>query len=114
MATKHGLAVFNSDGNVILDVTDRLTKISGEADIIPANPTDGVRETGTIQCDDIVAGMNFWYMFTSIILPSMSEPANCRINFPTITRDGNGYFTWKYPNSSGGIKAGVHIIYGVS
>ena len=33
MATKHGLVVFNSDGNIILDVTDRLTKISGEADI---------------------------------------------------------------------------------
>ena len=44
----------------------------------------------------------------------MSEPASSRINFPAITRDGNGYFTWKYPNSSGDIKAGVHIIYGVS
>ena len=114
MAQKQGLMVFNSDGNPILDITDRLTKISGEVDIIPADPYDGVSESGTVQCADIVAGMNFWYIFTSIILPQMSEPENYKgIDLPSIQQYSTGYFTWKYPTRPD-IKGGVHLVYGVS
>lgn len=104
MAIKQGLVVFNSDGDPVLEITDRLTKYSGEVDIIPQS------DSGTVQCSELVAGMGFWYMVTGLHLPSMSEPALGEIEMPYITRN-DGYFNWSY--SGRYTKAGVHIIYGV-
>lgn len=113
MAQKQGLMVFNSDGNPILDITDRLTKISGEVDIIPANATDGNAESGTVQCPEL-ANMPFWFIVTNYYLPS-SIPEWSRFDYPSIKKNNNadGFFTWKFDGKSNTVKVGIHIIYGV-
>lgn len=110
MAVKQGLVVFNANGDPILDVTDRLTKICGEVDIIPADATDKQPESGTIQCPEI-ANIGFWFIVTNYYLPSsVSYPS---FDYPSIKRNNtsDGFFTWKYVGIYL-VKVGVHIIYG--
>ena len=117
MAIKQGLIVNNSDGLPILELTDSLTKYSGEVDIIPqTQPTSETMayETGTVQCDELLYSkhLGFWCLFTEIYMPSMTEPVSKSIEFPIIRRE-DGYFSWTYVGNTGNLKAGVHIIYGV-
>lgn len=106
MAQKQGLMVFGSDGYPILEITDRLTKYSGEADIYPT------ADSGTIQCPDLTRGMGLWYFITNVYL-SASEPILGDVETPYISAtDAVGYFNWRYYSRSG-TRVGVHIIYGV-
>lgn len=111
MAQKQGLMVFGSDGNPILDITNRLTKICGEIDVVPANAMDGQAESGTVQCPELT-NMGFWFMVTNYYLPS-TIPDWYSFDYPDFDRPNvAGYFTWKYTGGTNTIKVGVHIIYG--
>jgi len=109
MAQKQGLVVFNSDGNPILEISDRLTKYSGEVDIIPQTPSN-VAESGNVQCAELVAGMGLWYIITALHFPAIGEPILGQVETPYFTYH-DGYFTWSY--SGRRTKIGIRIIYGV-
>ena len=105
-----GLQVFENN-KVVLDITDRLTKYSGEVDIIPpqdSNPS----VSGTISLPELVPSVGLWYAITAIYLSNVSEPILGELILPFIeTSSTGGSFTWTY--SGYGRRADVHIIYGV-
>lgn len=61
-----GLQVFDEDGDAVLDVTDRVTKILGEI-IIPKEMESG---TGTIEVPDLVKGTPFFFCVGNEVLKS--------------------------------------------
>lgn len=105
---KQGLRIYDASGNIMLDVTSRLTKYLGTLSI---GTTDGSYTDSRLQEGE------FWYATLKLneykncyrIDPETSEA----INFlPVITRDGNT-IKWNYTESDSDFRTGLTIIYGV-
>ena len=102
-----GLQVFDNQGNVVVDVTDRLTKVLGTA-TIPANTT-----SGTISNPLIVSDVSIWYVITKITFDERWTRMDAVMGLPVFTQVDGGIH-WEYvPEQGYYYKAGVEIIYGV-
>ena len=80
-----GLQVFDENGNIVVDVTDRLTKILGSFE------THG--KDGSIT-DDRLEGMDYWVMLEFYRIGKTSFD----YGWPLITRLGNT-ISWAYPET---------------
>lgn len=83
-----GLQVFDEDGNMIVDVTDRLSKYLGKFDT-------GF-EDGSITNDMLTEG-NLWIVFVGYQYSS-HEVWNDELHPPTFTVNGS-VLSWTFPNS---------------
>lgn len=100
-----GLQVFDENGNVVVDITDRLTKVLGTASIRPTTTA------GTITDSLITENVTLWYAVTNITYDEGVTAMNASIKLPVITQI-NGGFSWEYVGNPR-LKAGIDIIYGV-
>ena len=100
-----GLQVFDENGNVVVDITDRLTKVLGTASIRPTTTA------GTITNALIVDSNKMWYAITSVNFNQSWTVMDADIEMPVLTQI-NGGISWEYVKNSR-YKAGIDIIYGV-
>ncbi|CAL1777618.1 hypothetical protein BRC2024_KCUCJSVR_CDS_0153 [Acinetobacter phage vB_AbaM_KissB] len=97
-----GLQVFDENGNVTVDLTDRLTKVLG---LFRTGKTNGSRTVGTFPSSD------FWYTCVPLLNDNMKAVG------PTVSYS-NGVISWNWdgvnndPNNTVIIFEGI-IIYGV-
>lgn len=99
-----GLQVYSSNGKLDVDITDRLPRFLGTAQI------GGTQESGTISNPGIRAGTNIWWF---ILSPTTNfnnpEASNPKYEYPVITQ-GEGFLAWRFPS---GRKLSCTLLYGV-
>jgi len=99
-----GMQVYNSNGTLDVDITDRLPRFLGTARI------DGNSESGIIYNSGIRTGTNIWWFIlsptTNFNNPEASSP---RYEYPVITQ-GEGFLSWRFPS---GRKLACTLLYGV-
>ena len=104
-----GLQVFDEDGNVVVDITERITKYLGSFTV----PTDA--DSGTVANSEIGDG-DLWYamVIDSSTPSSVPTGGNVIYSYPVITK-GDGVLYWNYPHSQTSYykRYGVTIHYGV-
>lgn len=100
-----GLQVFDENGNVVVDITDRLTKVLGTASIRPTTTA------GTITNALINSNTTLWYVIANVEYSASTTSINADLELPVLTQT-NGGVHWEYVNNSN-YKAGIDIIYGV-
>ena len=99
-----GLQIFNGNGFLMLDITDRLPKFLGTANISSS------ASSGTVYNSEIGDG-DLWWFIVSSSYPDKETTlgAETEYHYPTITK-GNGCFTWQFPP---GKNLSCTIIYGI-
>lgn len=102
-----GLQVFDEDGNVVVDTTERITKYLGSFTV----PTDA--DSGTVANSEIGEG-DLWYVIEIDTLTPGGVGSDVRFSYPVITK-GDGVLYWNYPHSQTSFyrRYGVTIHYGV-
>lgn len=104
-----GLQVFDENGNVVVDITERITKYLGSFTV----PTDA--DSGTITNSEIGDG-DLWYAMVIDSSTPSSVPTGGDViySYPVITK-GDGVLYWNYPHSQTSYykRYGVTIHYGV-
>lgn len=97
---KHGLQIFDENGNTILDITDHLTRVLGEFETGAVNGsiTDVAIQEGT-----------FWYI--QISLNYNTTPGNFSVEAPFILDVDGAKISWVYEN--GDYRINKYILYGV-
>lgn len=102
---KQGLRIYDSNGNIMLDATSRLTKYLGTLSI---GTTDGS------YTDDRLQEGEFWWV--TLRLNDYKKCYGMKSQFteflPEITRQGT-VITWKYTNQDTTYRTGLTIMYGV-
>lgn len=102
---KQGLRIYDSNGDIMLDATSRLTKYLGTLSI---GTTDGS------YIDDRLGEGDFWYM--TLKLNNYKKCYGMTKKFteflPKITREGNT-IKWTYTESDATYRTGLTIMYGV-
>lgn len=102
---KQGLRIYDANGNIMLDVTTRLTKYIGTLSI---GTTDGS------YTDERLQDGEFWYM--TLKLNDYKKCYGMTNKFteflPEITREGNT-IKWTYKESDTTYRTGLTIMYGV-
>lgn len=93
-----GLQCFDANGNLTLDVTDRLTRVLGQFN---TNSLDG-----SITDSNLASGSPWIFESSSSISPALDvSPLTVKIEGTTIT--------WAYVDTSGVPKLNKRFIYGV-
>nr|DAE53983.1 MAG TPA: hypothetical protein [Bacteriophage sp.] len=100
-----GLQVYDANGNIILDVTDRITKYLGA---ILINQTDGSITDARVNEGDL------WYLYLYARSHQSGMTNGTYYNYgPTLTK-GDGVINYAYPSSaSSNEKMTVYVLYGV-
>ena len=102
---KQGLRIYDSNGNIMLDATSRLTKYLGTLSI---GTTDGSYTDNRLQEGE------FWWV--TLRLNDYKKCYGMKNQFteflPEITRQGT-VITWKYTNQDTTYRTGLTIMYGV-
>lgn len=97
-----GLQVYDANGNIILDVTDRLTKYLGELDT-------GYND-GELSNPDITDGVSVWVFATSYSYNNTVTSGTHVCATPQFTCSA-GKIMWTFPE--GDVRASLHVMYGV-
>ena len=102
-----GLQVFDENGNVVVDTTERITKYLGSFTV----PTDA--DSGTVANSEIGDG-DLWYVIEIDSLTPGGVGSDVMFSYPVITK-GDGVLYWNYPHSQTSFyrRYGVTIHYGV-
>ena len=104
-----GLQVFDENGNVVVDTSERITKYLGSFTV----PTDA--DSGTVANSEIGDG-DLWYamVIDSSTPGSVPTGGDVIYSYPVITK-GDGVLYWNYPHSQTSYykRYGVTIHYGV-
>lgn len=91
-----GLECYNANGDLILSVSDRITKVVGSVHI---------SGNGSVSDESLNQGIKWFYPYNFALPASRGN-----YNFPTITANGNT-ISWSYSSSSRRVE--MDLIYGV-
>lgn len=102
-----GLQVFDENGNVVVDTSERITKYLGSFTV----PTNA--DSGTITNSEIGDG-DLWYTIRVDNVDASTIWDGAIFQYPIITK-GDGVLYWNYPHSTSSIyrRYGVTVYYGV-
>jgi hypothetical protein len=98
-----GLQVFDQDGTLLVDVTDRLVKYLG---VVQINGTNG-----SITNDELSEG-NLWYYPLNIKMPPPTPSIHTEYHMPTITKNGKS-ISWNYGSYPADKRLSMVLLYGV-
>lgn len=99
-----GLQVFDANGNLDIDITNRLPRFLGIANIPANRPTGRIVNAGILPETDI-----WWFLLKPQTHYSVSEDTHVTYEYPSITK-GNGYLYWSFPS---GRNLSCTLLYGV-
>lgn len=99
-----GLQVFDTSGNLDVDITNRLPRFLGTADIPANKPTGRIVNEGITPETDI-----WWFILKPQTNYSAAESENVTFEYPNVTK-GNGYLYWSFPT---GRNLSCRLLYGV-
>lgn len=91
-----GLRIWDENGNLILDITDRITKLVG---------TVHIADNGYIE-DTMLGEGDVWYYPTNYTMPTTTGV----LNFPTISVSRNR-ISWSYASTNRRVE--MDLLYGV-
>lgn len=94
-----GLQVFDANSNLILDISDTITRIIGSVDVASG-------ASGSVYSDALKTGRGWYYVFTRGTWGIANVPV---VTFNQTT----GIMSWSYPSSGSSYNAAAWIIYGV-
>lgn len=98
-----GLQVFDENGNVVVNVTDRLVKYLG---VVQINGTNG-----SITNDELSDG-DLWYYPLNIKTPPPTPSIHTEYHMPTITKNGKNIL-WDYGSYPADKRLSMVLLYGV-
>ena len=98
-----GLQVFDENGTLLVDVTDRLVKYLGVVQI------DGTN--GSITNDELSEG-NLWYYPLNIKMPPPTPSIHTEYHMPTITKNSKS-ISWDYGSHPADKRLSMVLLYGV-
>ncbi len=99
-----GLQVYDANGNLDIDISDRLPRFLGSVNIPASKPTGRIVNAGIKPETDI-----WWFLLKPHTSYSVDQDTSARFEYPTITK-GNGYLYWNFPS---GRNLSCTLLYGV-
>jgi len=98
-----GLQTFNENGDILLDVSDRVQKYLGAA-LCPENVNSGVEQNPYLVEGDL------WYLIIPDSYPTLNLEGNTQFSYsvPTVTKEGDKLL-WSFTTNH----VGCRILYGV-
>lgn len=98
-----GLQVFDENGNVVVDITDRLIKYLGVVEINGTN--------GSLTNDELSEG-DLWYYPLNIKNPPPTPSIHTEYHAPIITKSGKN-ISWDYGSYQANTRLSMVLLYGV-
>ncbi|MFR1863179.1 MAG: hypothetical protein ACLTJQ_07100 [Dialister invisus] len=98
-----GLQVFDENGNIVVDVTNRLIKYLG---VVEINGTDGSLTNVELSEGDL------WYYPLNIKMPPPTPSIHTEYHMPTITKNSKS-ISWDYGSHPSDKRLSMVLLYGV-